>query len=338
MATTHQVAAPAVERTKKAKGITANSSTIGPMVTLVVLIVAFTVINPRFGSLENIQTVLYQAAIPLILSVGATFVILIGGIDLSIEGVMAAGALTFVLLSPNNINDSDFGVMAIGGALFVGALLGALNGFAHVRLKIPSFMSSLGVWYIGLGIASMLYDQSTPRLSESANIAWANGTSIFGISNSTFIALGLIILAVIISRWTRFGRYAYAIGGDEAVVRLTPINIGRYKIAIFMVAGICAAFAGVLGSIRLGVGVPAVGSGQLFTTISAVVLGGTLLSGGRGGILHSLIGVMVIVVLANGLVLSGVSPYVQQAVQGMVVIVAVGVAGWKQRSILRIVK
>ena len=301
------------------------------------LIVVFTVINPRFVSLENIQTVLYQAAIPLILSVGATLVILIGGIDLSIEGVMAAGALTFVLLSPNNINDSDFGVMAIGGALLVGALLGGLNGFAHVRLKIPSFMSSLGVWYIGLGIASMLYDQSTPRLSESANIAWASGT-IFGISNSFFIALGVIILGVVVSRWTRFGRYAYAIGGDEAVVRLTPINIGRYKIAIFVVAGACAAFAGVLGSIRLGVGVPAVGTGQLFTTISAVVLGGTLLSGGRGGMLHSLIGVMVIVVLANGLVLSGVSPYVQQAVQGLVVIAAVGIAGWKQRSILRIVK
>jgi ribose transport system permease protein len=146
------------------------------------------------------------------------------------------------------------------------------------------------------------------------------------------------VLAHLVQRYTRVGRYGYVIGGDEPVARLSGISIGRYKIYTFMLSGTTAGLAGVMAATQLGVGDTSIGGGLLFTAITAVVLGGTLLVGGRGSVLRTLVGAAIITVLANGLILIGVNPYVQTAVQGLVIVLAVIASGWSLRRRVRVVK
>jgi ribose transport system permease protein len=313
-------------------------SAASPLAAVVAVAILFSVITPEsFLTAGNLRTVLDQAALPLILAMGATFVILLGAIDLSVEGVMATSALTFVLLSNNNVNSLDLGIAAPVIAVAAGCLLGALTGMIHTRFKVPSFMVSLGVWYIGLGIATVLFGNQVPQLTDSADRDWASAAPL-GISNAFVLALVVVALAAAASRWTRFGRYAFAIGADEDIARISSVPVNRYKIYIFAAAAICSGLAGVVGSARLGVGIVDVGSGQLFTTIAAVVVGGTLLSGGQGGIFRSFCGVLLLTVINNGLILTGVSPNIQQAVSGLVIVLAVVVTGLRSRSRLRVVK
>jgi ribose transport system permease protein len=153
-----------------------------------------------------------------------------------------------------------------------------------------------------------------------------------------FIAAAVLVAGYFLQRFTRIGRYAYVIGGDEQIARLSGIPIARFKVAAFVVSGTAAGLAGVMAAGRLGIGDVQIGSGQLFATITAVVVGGTLLAGGRGGVLQTLVGALLISVLANGLILVGVSPYVQKAVQGVVIVVAVAATAWTARNRIRVVK
>lgn len=310
----------------------------GPSIALVILVVVFTAINPgAFLSPENIGTMLDQAAVPLIIVTGLTFVILMGSIDLSIEGVMAAAGLTFVLLSANSSNGNDFGILALVVALAVGTALGVLHGLLVVRVRIPSIIATLGTWYIGLGIAAVLYGGAATTLRPSPLVAWISGTT-FGISTSFWIAALMCLAGLAISRWTTMGRAAYAIGDNEAVARVAGIRVDRQKIAIFAFGSFAAALAGIVGTVRLGAGLAEVGQGQLFFSLTAVVVGGTFLSGGQGGVARSIIGVLLLTVLNNGLVLSGVDPVIQQAIFGCVIVIAVIALGLRQRRVVRIVK
>ena len=148
----------------------------------------------------------------------------------------------------------------------------------------------------------------------------------------------MVALGLALTRWTSFGRYAYAIGDNEKVAAVAGVPLRRFKICILMFSGACAAIAGVIATVRLGAGVVEVGSGQLFFSLTAVVVGGTVLSGGQGGVGRSAIGVLLLTVLNNGLILSGVDPSIQQAVFGVVIIMAVVVMAFRQRSIVRVVK
>lgn len=308
-----------------------------PLAAVLAVAVLFSLINPdSFLTTANLRTILDQAALPLVLAMGATFVILLGAIDLSVEGVMATAGLTFVLLSANNVNALNLGIAAPIVAVIIGGSLGLLTGLVHTRFKVPSFMVSLGVWYIGLGIATVLFGSEVPQLDANQR-GWASATTV-GISNAFLVAVVVVALAAAASRWTRFGRYAFAIGADEDIARVSAVPVARFKVYVFVFAGLCSGVAGVIGSDRLGVGIVDVGSGQLFTTIAAVVVGGTLLAGGQGGIFRSICGVLLLTVINNGLILSGVSPNVQQAVSGLVIVVAVVVTGLRARSRLRVVK
>jgi ribose transport system permease protein len=159
-----------------------------------------------------------------------------------------------------------------------------------------------------------------------------------GVPALVVIAAVVVALFTFLAMATRLGRYSYAIGGDESIARVAGIPVDRYKVIIFTIAGLTAGLAGVLLTVRLGVGDVSVGSGQLFLTLAAIVLGGTLLSGGRGGPLHTVVGVLLLVVLGNGLLLSGASAYVQQAAQGLIIVVAVIASGWTARDRLRVIK
>lgn len=312
---------------------------LGEVGALVVLIVVFTVLNPgAFLTLLNIRTILDQAAIPLVVGVGATLVILMGSIDLSVEGVMGASGMTFVLLSASSRDTADLGIWAIVIAVAVGALLGLCSGLIHTRLKVPSFIVTLGMWFVGLGLATVMFGtDQIPFLSSTDLKAWPN-TLTLGLPNSIWLAAVVVALGVAVTRFTTLGRYTYAVGNNEEIARSNGVPVNRQKVFIFVVAGGCSALAGVLASLRLGAGSATVGIGILFLTIAAVVIGGTSLGGGKGGMMRTTLGVILLTVLNNGLILSGVSSNIQSGVSGAVLILAILVAAWPLRSRLRIVK
>ncbi|MDO9378119.1 MAG: ABC transporter permease [Nocardioidaceae bacterium] len=312
---------------------------VGEVAALVVLVVVFAVLNPgTFLTLDNLRTVLDQAALPLVIGVGATLVILMGSIDLSVEGVMGAAGMTFVLLSANDRNGLDLGLGAFVVAVAVGLALGLLTGLIHTLLKVPSFIVTLGVWYVGLGIATLLFGQAAiPFLTSDGLTSWPSDTTL-GLPHSFLLAFVVVALGALVSRFTRLGRYAFAIGADEQIAQDNGVPVGRYKLYVFALAGGCSALAGIVGSLQLGAGAANVGIGNLFLTIAAVVIGGTALGGGKGGVLRTALGVVLLTVLNNGLILSGVSPNIQSAVSGVVLIVAIAAAGWAYRGRLRIAK
>ncbi|TYL54946.1 ABC transporter permease [Nocardioides sp. BGMRC 2183] len=309
----------------------------GPPIALVVVFLVFAALSSQFRSIENIQNILDAAAVLGVVTCGITFVLMMGSIDLSSPGVMGASALAVALLVQNNRNDNDFGLLGVALAVALGAALGALSGSALVLLKVPSFMTTLGVSAIGLGIATLMFSGVQPNISDEMLGSWAT-ERLIGLSYLTWIAIGCILLGWLIQRYTRLGRYAFAIGGAEEVLSLSGVKVAPYKVAVFTLAGAFYGLGGVMVTSQLGAGLVQAGDGYDFSAITAAVVGGTLLIGGRGGVLHSAVGVLLIVVLTNGLVQIGVSPYWQGGVQGFIVVAAVAAAVIPQRRRNQVVK
>lgn len=309
----------------------------GPAAALLLMCAVFSLLSPQFGTWANIRNLLDSAAVLAVIAVGLTFVLMLGAIDLSIEGVMAASALCGALLVANSRNDIDLGFLGIVAAVGLGACFGLASGLLSTGLKIPSFMTTLGMSAIGIGLATVMFAGVQPTLRSPVLAEWASGQW-FGLTRLTFVAIGVVVLGFLIQRYTRLGRYSRAIGGAEEIALLSGVPVRRYKAIAFTFAGAVYGLAGVMVTIQLGSGIVQAGVGQNFAAITAAVVGGTLLSGGRGGVLQSIVGVLIVTVLANGLVLVGVSPYVQKAVQGVIVVVAVGITAWPLRARLRVVK
>jgi ribose transport system permease protein len=306
--------------------------------TLFILIVIFSLLNPRFASTENLRNILEQSSIPLILGVGATLVILLGSIDLSIQGVMATSAMIFVLLSANSRGSKDFGLLAVVAAIAGSLLLGAISGLILTRLKVPSFVVTLGMWYVGLGVATLLYGSEVlPAFSDPKVSGWSSRL-VFGAPNSFWAAAIIVLLGAGLLGFTTLGRATLAIGMNENVAANSGLNVNLIKVIIFAIAGGLAGVAGIIAAIRLGSGSPAAGNGTLFITIPAVVIGGTSLGGGTGGIARTVFGVFILTILNNGLTLAGVSPNFQAGVAGLILIVAVVVSLSSQRDFRKLVK
>ncbi|WP_022891316.1 ABC transporter permease [Agromyces subbeticus] len=309
----------------------------GPLGALVLLCILFAFLSPQFATWGNVRNVLDSASVLAVIAVGLTFVLLLGAIDLSIEGVMATAALSVALLVANSRNDLDFGFMGVLAAVAIGAGFGLASGLLSTGLKIPSFMTTLGMSAIGIGIATVLFGGVQPALRSPELAEWASGQW-FGLTRLTYVAVAVVLIGLLVQRYTRLGRYARAIGGAEELALLSGIPVRRYKTLAFTFAGATYGLAGVMVTTQLGSGIVQAGVGQNFAAITAAVVGGTLLSGGRGGVLHSIVGVLIVTVLVNGLVLIGVSPYVQGAVQGVIVVAAVVITAWPLRKRLRVVK
>lgn len=314
-----------------------NRRTAGPTFALVAMCVVFSITGDRFRTFDNMRSILHDASVLAVIATGMTFVLLLGAIDLSVEGVIGTCSLSFALLVANTRNGMDLGPIAVVAVIAIGALFGAFSGAVTSGLRLPSFMTTLGVSSIGIGIASLLFGGDTPRIVDPAVTEWVSGRW-FGLSRLTYVAVGAVVIGILIQRFTRLGRYASAIGGAEDIVALSGVSVRRYKIAVFTLAGAFYGLAAVMASVKQGAGVVTVASGENFTAITACVVGGTLLSGGAGGVGATLVGVLIVRVLDNGLVHLGVSPYLQTAVQGVVVVAAVAAATWPLRSRLRIVK
>lgn len=327
--------AQASSRRSLLKSLTEPLSLLG---ALIVLVIIFSVLNPRFASLENLQNLLNQASLPLIIGIGATFVILIGSIDLSVEGVMAATGVTFVLMSANSRGGADLGIWAWLVPLALGTALGLASGLLYTKARIPSFLVTLGMWFVGLGIATVLYGTDAyPELSNDALTVWP-ATITLGLPNVFWVALVLMIIAALTLRYTRFGRATLAIGNNEDIARSNGMPVTKHKIVIFIVAGVMSGLAGILAVMQMGGTSNNIGDGYLFITIPAVVIGGTALSGGKGGMLRTLLGIMLLMVLKNGLILAGVSPNFEEMVSGAILVIAIIAVAWSQRGRLRIEK
>ena len=311
---------------------------LGLIVAMAVLIVVFSVLNPRFGSLENLQNLLYQASVPLIIVVGTTLVIQMGSIDLSPEGVMGASGMTWILLSPNSRTALDYGAEAWVIALGLGLFLGLLTGVIYAKLKVPSFVVSLGTWYVGLGIAILLYGNGLlPSLTNEAVARWPSRLTL-GLPNAFWLAALVLAAGVLISHYTRMGRGIMAIGNNETIARGSGMSVDRIKIAAFAIAGLLSGLAGILATMQLGSGSSDIGYGQLFIVIPAAVIAGTALGGGEGGVIHSALGVLLLILLNNGLVLAGVDPDYQSGVFGAILIAAIVAVAWPQRDRLKVAK
>ncbi|WP_210239652.1 ABC transporter permease [Mesorhizobium sp. B3-1-6] len=308
-----------------------------PVLALAALVAGFSLAQPQFIGLANLHTLTSQAAIPVILVTGMTFVILQGSIDLSVEGVMAACSLTFALLVHNSRTGLDLGVVAILAGLLLGGGFGCISGLLVTRLKVPSFMVTLGMWSVSGGIAMLESGGQPPQILDLQLRGWALGDTL-GIPHLAYIAVAFLAAGQVLQSNTRFGRYSYVVGCSEPIARLSGIRVDRFKVLAFAFAGLSAGLAAVLESARLGVGHVEIGANQLFVTLTAVVIGGTSLAGGRGGVMQSFVGVLILTVLSNGMIFVGVTPYLQTAMQGLIILVAVIATNWHSRDRLKVVK
>jgi ribose transport system permease protein len=306
-----------------------------PVAVLILLCLLISAFNANFLTLDNLVRILNSASIPIVLCMGATFIILMGSIDLSVEGIVALSAVATSLLVANSISSYDIGMFAVPIAIALGRLMGLLNGWLHIRLKTPTFMTTLGMGFAGVGIAMAILGGDTVRISDQSFRFLSLGR-VLGIPMAVWIAAIAVVISWVIQERTRWGRWFYALGTDENTARAVGIPIERTRILAFTVAGLFCGLGGVLAAAQFGQGHALISQGRLFTTITAVVVGGTALSGGVGSVLNSVIGVFIVVVLSNGLVQMGVQPYMQQGVQGLLIIVAVALA--LDRSRLDVVK
>lgn len=306
-----------------------------PVLVLVVICLAIAIINPSFLDISNFVRLLSAAAIPMVLVMGATFVILMGSIDLSVEGAVALTAVLAAALVANDRSAGEYGMLAVPAAIAFGGVIGLVNGLVHVKLRIPSFMATLGVGFATVGIATAVLGGFPIRITDRTFRALAL-TRYLNLPLSVWIGFASVVVALTIQQRTRIGRWLYAIGGDEEIARHSGVPVERTRIIIFAIAGCFYGLGGALSAAQLGQAHPLISQGRLFTTITAVVVGGTALSGGVGSVLNSVVGVLIVVVLTNGMVLAGLSPYVQQGVQGVLIIIAVALA--LDRSRLEAVK
>ncbi len=306
-----------------------------PVVVLALLCVIVSLINPNFLSAGNFVRIAQAAMIPLVLGLGATFIILMGSIDLSVEGVLSLSAVILSLLVLNGANSNDFGILAVLPVMLVGAAVGFANGVVHVALKVPSFMTTLGTWFIGVGVANALLGGMAVRINDP----FIRGLAIerfLGFPWGVWVALVCLAIAFAVQNHTRLGRYIFALGGGEELAALSGIPVARVRILTFTLAGVFYSIGGILAAAQLGLGNSLIGNGRLFSTITAVVVGGTALSGGEGSVLQTLVGVLIVTVLNNGMVLADVPPSYQIGVQGLMIIAAVALS--IDRNVMRIVK
>lgn len=298
-----------------------------PMIVLVVLTVFGGIVagDKNFISGVNLVNIMYQMSVPLVVATGITFVILLGSIDLSMEGVIGFSSSMVSLLVLNTKNDNDFGFLAIILVLVVGALMGFIVGAAHVYLKISSFITTYAFCQVFMGIAVLLY-RGIPATIEWEVFAWIASSKPLGIPLITWLAFAFFFIGVYILNYTAFGRGVYAIGFNESVARSAGINVELTKILCYVFSAVAASFAGLLIMVRLKMGTASSGNDQLFPAITALVVGGASVSGGKGGMMQTLIGVLITTELANLLTIMGVNPYYKQAINAIIIIIAVSVS------------
>jgi ribose/xylose/arabinose/galactoside ABC-type transport system permease subunit len=276
----------------------------------------------KYLSWTNVQTILSLAAIPAIFAIGLHPTIVLGGIDLSVQGVASLCAIFVGLLLKNQYNSNDVGLWIIPISIAIGGAAGVINGLLNTGLRIPSFIATLGMSWILYGMAVYVGKAVNIQILDTRIEQFVSAT-LFGVPQIAILAVVITVIVQVIEDRTRFGRYIYAIGGDEVIAKQAGVKIKAIKIAVFTTAGLIYGLASLLLACRLGIGTSRMGLTLLFPTITAVAVGGVALTGGIGGAKNAALGALIVTALNDGLVLMQVSPYTQQAVNGVVLIAAV---------------
>ena len=300
-------------------------------IALLLMIIAFSTLAPHFTDESNITNILTQVTINLIMAIGMTFVILIGGIDLSVGSVLAFSAMVAgIVLKMESLPVPVAITLAVLTSIAVGIGCGFINGFIVSFWNIPSFIVTLGMLNVARGAALEVTNART--LFEFPNEFNAFGTAtLFGAPAIFVVALALVVIGWIILTRTVFGRMVYAIGNNEEAVRLSGHNTFFYKVAVFAISGLTVGIGAIIYMTRLTISSPILGSGFELNAIAAVIIGGTSLNGGRGSLIGTFLGACLIGVLADGLILMGVGDFVRQMITGGVIILAVIVDSYRAR-------
>ncbi len=301
------------------------------VLALGLMVLALSLASDKFCTVDNGLNVLRQICANLCLSVGMTIIILSGGIDLSVGAVLAfAGAVAAGLLKngvavPGTDLFIEFTTSgAILAGIGVGTALGWFNGFVITRFKLPPFVATLGMLSIARGL-TMLWTGGFPITRLGDGFGYMGSGHLFGIPMPVWISAALVAVFMVIMKRTRFGRHVYAVGGNERAATLSGLNVNRIKLLVYTLGGALAGVAGLLVTARLDSATPNAGLSYELDSIAAVVIGGTSLNGGRGTIMGTVLGCLIIGVLNNGLVLLEVSPFWQQVIKGLVILIAVAV-------------
>ena len=293
---------------------------LGPLLGLFLIVIVITILNPSFMTTDNVLNILRQVSISALIAFGMTFVILTGGIDLSVGSTLAlTGAVAATMLA-SGIDP----VLTILAALLLGAVLGAVNGIIIAKGKVAPFIATLATMTIYRGL-TLVYTDGRPvsELGNEITFQMLGKGYFFGIPVPVCTMILAFIVLYVIMHKTTFGRRVYAVGGNEAASKLSGINVDRVKIAVYSLTGMLAALSALILTSRLNSAQPTAGTSYELDAIAAVVLGGTSLTGGKGWIFGTLVGALIIGVLNNGLNLIGVSSFFQQVVKGMAILIAV---------------
>lgn len=291
-----------------------------PLIGLIIFAVIVSVLNPRFLTHANILNVLRQTSINSIIAIGMTLVILTGGIDLSVGSILAfCGAIMASLL-----NAGHNPILAFIVTLALGLVFGFFNGFLVSKMKLQAFIVTL-VTMTFLRGATLVFTEGKPITVDDGGLLFENigGGYLFDIPIPIYIMIALFVAGHYLLMHTKFGRYTYAIGGNEEATKLSGINVDKVKMWVYGLCGMLSALAGVILTSRLYSAQPTAGSGYELDAIAAVVLGGTSLAGGVGRVTGTALGALIIGVLGNALNLLNVSSYYQMMIKAIVILIAV---------------
>ena len=296
-------------------------SLLGPFIGLLFVVILFGALEPSFLSTRNMMTVAIQTVIVGLGAIGMTFVIVSGGIDLSIGSVIALASVVTALSARAGYPPP----VAVMAGVTAGGLCGALNGWLVTRLSIVPFIVTLGMMGVARGVAKWLSAEQTVTPSPEASDALALLASKTATSPGIWITILLAVLMALVLKRTVFGTHTYALGSNEDTARLCGVSLERTKICIYTLCGVFGGLGGVMTFARLSVGDPTTAIGKELDVIAAVVIGGASLSGGKGSILGSMVGALLMAALANGCNLTGVPNFVQEILIGAIIVAAVAV-------------
>ena len=305
------------------KQLTAKTSfmeKIIPFIGLILLIIVVSILNPSFLDLSNLLNLLRQISINGLIAFGMTFIILTGGIDLSVGSILALSSAFIALMITSGVDP----IIALIIGVLIGFVLGAVNGLLVTKGNMAPFIATLATMTIFRGLTLVITDGNPiTNLGDSYLFQLFGKGYFIGIPVPAVTMIIVFVIFLIILQKTTFGRHTYAIGGNEVAAKISGIKVNKIKILIYGISGLMSALAGGILTSRLNSAQPTAGTSYELDAIAAVVLGGTSLTGGKGRIVGTLIGVLIIGVLNNGLNLLGVSSFYQQVVKGVVILIAV---------------
>jgi len=300
---------------------------------LVLMAIAFSAFAPHFASMANLTNILTQISINTVISVGMTFVILLGGIDLSVGSVLALATIVGgLLITREGLSPGAAISLSVAGSALTGCLCGLFNGVVSERWKIHSFVVTLGMLNIARGAALQISNSRTIfEFPDAFNDV--GSAAVAGVPVIFLMALAVVLVGRFVLGRTVFGRLIYAIGNNEEAVRLSGHEPSRYKVAAYTVCGGMVGLAAVMYMMRLNIASPILGVGFELNAIAAVVIGGTSMSGGKGSMVGTFLGASIMGVLNNGLLLLGMGDFARQMVTGLIIVVAVIIDKYRAKAL-----